>query len=173
MLALLALGAFVHVAAADALDDPFISLFGTTCFSQYTNLGGLSSNLQRDNFSELTGMAAKPFLGNGIGRVWTSSFQSYLYAIAVRDDGVCAVFAQRVLPERAKERFKATFSSGPSPMKSQEIQVLSPNSTTQTISYAWFSPGSDNQIQFTLTIVNDAAADIQAMVSMARVRRVP
>jgi len=171
VLILLAFGAFLRVADAGPMDDPLVSLFGTTCFAQYTNLDGLRSNLQRDKFQELNGTAAKPFLGPGTGRVWISSFQGSQYAIAVRDDGVCAVFAQQALVERVRKRFVETFSTTSLPFESKEVPMRSPNSMTHTIAYGWAQPTASTQLLFTLTTVDDPSAGIQAMLSMARIKR--
>ncbi|MCD9029050.1 hypothetical protein LDO26_12650 [Luteimonas sp. BDR2-5] len=115
---------------------------------------------------------AEFFLGGNPGKAWFVIAPSTTYVVALRDDTVCAVFAQRANPDHAHAGFSALVGTAPEPLLAavQDATGLGPNDKhTRTMAYAWSRPEDKDELLFILTTSKSSEATAQAMASMSLV----
>lgn len=115
---------------------------------------------------------AEFFLGGKPGKAWFVVAPSTAYVVALRDDTVCVVFAQRADPTQVHAGFSALVSTALEPLvaAAQDATGLGPNdSHTRTTAYTWSRPKDKDELLFVLTTSDRSDATAQAMVSMSLV----
>jgi hypothetical protein len=115
---------------------------------------------------------AEFFLGNKPGKAWFVVAPSTAYVVALRDDTVCAVYAQRANPDAVHAGFSALVGTAPEPLvaAAQDATELGPNDAhTRTNAYSWSRPEDKDELLFVLTTSDSSGATAQAMASMSLV----
>src|SRR5690606_12523537 len=82
-------------AAESAATMYFIKLYSATCLKSGANVLKLREILQAQRLPKVTEHEAAPFLKGNPGVVWAATAPFGTYAIVSRDDGLCAVIAQK------------------------------------------------------------------------------
>lgn len=154
--------------------DPFVGLFAQSCVRHFTDQDKLRELLTSQDIRTLPAGDAASFLGGQKGTAWAVEWAGRPYILALRDDRVCAVFAQRASARKVQEGFASMVSTPPKPMVAAKLDdaFAGPNNDNLTsVAYAWSRPEDKVQIQFTLTTSNAEAAGVQAMATMAVTRK--
>jgi hypothetical protein len=115
---------------------------------------------------------AEFFLGGNPGKAWFVNAPSTVYVVALRDDTVCAVFAQRANSDQVRARFSALVGEAPLPLVAtvQDATAVGPNNThTLNMAYSWSRPEDKDELLFVLTTSDNSEATAQAMISMSLV----
>jgi len=148
--------------------ETFISLFATTCMQHFYAPEKLRLEMTSQSAPVLLGEQSKFFLGGNLGTAWSVRLPDGMYVVSWRDDGVCAVFAQRAPVADVQSKFAALVASAPEPLTASPRETDGPNTDThKTSSYAWHRPKDKTELLFTLTTSSEANATVQAMASMA------
>ncbi|MDH5829085.1 hypothetical protein QFW80_00910 [Luteimonas sp. M1R5S18] len=122
--------------------------------------------------SEAPPEKAEFFLGGNPGKAWFVIAPPTAYVVALRDDTVCAVFAQRADPDQAHAGFSALVGTAPEPLVAavQDPAGLRPNDAhTRTMAYSWSRSEDKDELLFVLTTSDKSDATAQAMASMSLV----
>lgn len=154
--------------------DPFTSLFAQTCMQHHAAPEALRAMLGEWGAAELPAEAAAPFLGGGAGTAWALVRADVRYAVALQSTGICAVFAQRADVAAVRRHFAAIVAASPAPLVAHELPspASAPNAgALRTISYAWTREGDASELAFTLTTSDEPVPRIQAMASLATVKK--
>lgn len=149
--------------------DSFTSLFALTCMKHFYAHDKLRAEMAATNAAVLPQDRAAFFLNGSHGTAWAVLENGQRYVVALRDDDICAVYAQHAPVEVVQTNFVALVSSSPAPLVAEKLDgaASGPNSgVLHTIAYAWSRPKDDTQLTFTLTTSTDGAP-VQAMASMA------
>lgn len=174
LLALALLAPGFASAAGSALPDDFNALFAMTCMKHFYSQNELREAMNAQSDGVLSGEQAKYFLQGSPGTAWSVTAPSAKYVVALRDDTLCLVFAQRAVSSAVQRGFVALVSSAPDPLVAIKLNdpSLGPNrGTTRTIAYSWGRPEDDSELLFTLTTTDDVDATTQALASMALVNK--
>lgn len=145
-------------------------LFAGTCMKHFYSQDALRKAMSDTGAPEVPPEKAEFFLGGNPGKAWFVIAPSTAYVIALRDDTVCAVFAQRANADQAHAGFSALVSTAPKPLVAakQDAAALGPkDSHTRTVAYSWSRPEDKNELLFVLTTSDSADATAQAMASMS------
>lgn len=167
MLASIAIGALLQAGSEPPTPNDFMSVFTATCLQNYFNPERLIGLLNQGG-TELSGTDAQPFLRGSPGRSWRLEYRGRNYAVALRGDGICAVFAQEAAPEVAHEGFGKLLSSPAPPFEARKSPIGPGTGPLRTVSYVWARPDEQTQLQFTLTTSSEPTATIRAMASMVQ-----
>ncbi|WP_266169228.1 NMCC_0638 family (lipo)protein [Dyella subtropica] len=163
--------------AQDATDASafFVKLYATTCMKHYAKPEALKAEFEAAKTPALADATAKNFLGGMPGTAWARSGPGDgKFVVSLRDDGVCAVFAQQADAINVEQQFTALVSSSPAPLKAspeQDERGMAPTGPIHTLSYAWARPGDTSKLLFTLTTAVSPDAPVQAMATLARVAK--
>lgn len=154
----------------------FIDLFARTCMKHYAKPEGLKADIEALHASEVPAKAAGFFLGGTPGTAWAvAGPEGVRYVISLRDDGICATFAQKADTVIIEQEFNAMVSSSPAPLVASKLtdeNQMMPTGPIHTISYGWSAGQADTtQITFTLTTAVSPDAPVQAMASLTRTRK--
>ena len=132
----------------------------------------LVEQMKENDVAEVPPQNADFFLGGQSGKAWIVVEPGGRYVVALRDDGICAVFAQKTNAALAHKNFAELVSVAPKPMQSGKRNAEAPNDgDTMSASYAWFRPKDKSEFLFTLTTSTSDTATVQAMASMSTVER--
>lgn len=168
---LLAIAALLPaLAAASPASDGINDLFAGTCMKHFYS----QDNLRKAMSDALEAPVEKAefFLGGNPGKAWFVVAPSTAYVVALRDDTVCAVFAQHANPDQVRAGFLALVATAPEPLvaEAQNATGLGPNDAhTRTTAYSWSRPEDKDELLFVLTTSDRNDATAQAMVSMSLV----
>lgn len=174
MRALLALATLLPLsAAASPPADSINDLFAGTCMKHFYSQDGLRKAMSDLGSPEVPAEKAKFFLDNKAGKAWFVIAPSTPYVVALRDDSVCAVFAQRANSEQVRSGFVALVGAAPRPLAAavedgSSIGALN-DEHVRTLAYSWSRPEDKDQLLFVLTTSDSSEATAQAMVSMSLV----
>lgn len=169
-IAALALLAPPTVLATEAVPDDFNMLFANTCMKYFYAQDGLKKAMAEQRAGVLDGEQAEFFLGGQPGTAWIITISGDKYVVSLRDDSLCAVFAQRADSEAVQRGFGALVDSAPEPLTAKRLDdpALGPNTASaRTIAFSWGREQDDSELVFTLTTSDDVSATAQAMASMA------
>jgi hypothetical protein len=159
---------FLQVAAPEATPDAFMAVFTTTCMKYYDSSDKLRAAMKASGTAALTGDAAAFFLSRRPGTAWGVSAQERRYIVALRDDGICTVFAQQADVDAVRQGFTRLVSKASPPLEARSLPGgPSGGGVVQTTTYAWSRPADETQLVFTLTTSTSPAAPVQAMASVA------
>ena len=177
----LPVGLALLLAAAPCLaqnDDAaafFIKLYTEKCMKHYAKPEALRAEFEAAKTPELPADTAGFFLGGSPGKAWPQRGPGEgRFVVSLRDDGVCTVFAQYADDVGVEQRFKTLASTSPAPLAAtagKEEHSMAPTGPIHTLSYAWSRPGDDSELLFTLTTAVSPDAPVQAMASLARVKK--
>lgn len=150
----------------------FIKLFADACMKHYTNLDGIKAEMDAEHAAALPADKSGFFLGGKPGKAWVrTDTDGRGYVVSLRDDGICAVFAQKADTVMVEQQFNAIASTSPAPMVAQKLMDQNEMVATgpiHTISYGWSAgKGDKTQLTFTLTTAVSPDAFVQAMASLA------
>lgn len=168
----LAAALFPALAAASPPPDSINDLFAGTCMKHFYSQDNLRKAMVDLGAPEAPPEKAEFFLGGNPGKAWFVMAPSTAYVVALRDDGVCAVFAQRADIEQVRVGFSSLVGTAPEPLlaAAQDSTGLGPNDAhTRTVAYSWSRPQDQDELLFVLTTSSRDDATAQAMVSMSRV----
>jgi len=170
---LLAAAALVPtLAVASPPRDSIGDLFADTCMKHFYSQDALRKVMSDTDAPEASPEKAAFFLGGKPGKAWFVTGPSTAYVVALRDDTVCAVFAQRANADQARAGFAALVSTAPEPLVAvvQDADAFGPNdSHTRTAAYSWSRPEDKVELLFVLTTSESPDATVQAMASMSLV----
>lgn len=158
------------LAAASPPPDSINDLFAGTCMKHFYSQDNLRKAMS--DTPEAPPEKAEFFLGGNPGKAWFVIAPSTAYVVALRDDTVCAVFAQRANPDQVRTGFSALVGTAPVPLVAavQEATGLGPNDVhTRTTAYSWSRPEDKDELLFVLTTSTSNHATAQAMASMSLV----
>ncbi len=169
--AALALALPFQAAAAQAPPaTDFIDLFATTCVAHFHAQDRLREAMSARGASVIKEQPASFFLGGQPGTAWSLRTAAGRHVVALREDGVCAVSAQRADLEQVHAGFAALAATAPAPMVARPRDDAGPSGgALRTVAYAWRRPGERAALLFTLTTSSETSATIQAMASLALV----
>ena len=161
-----------HAQEPPSVQEPFTTLFALTCMQHYYSPNKLGEQMEADGAAEVPPQNAEFFLGGKTGKAWIVLEQESRYVISLRDDGICAVFAQKANDVEAHKNFASLVSTAPTPMLSEKRETNAPDSgDARSASYAWFRPKDKSELLFTLTTTSSETATVQAMASMGLAMR--
>jgi hypothetical protein len=149
--------------------DSFTTLFAYTCMKNFYAHDQLRAEMAKSNSTALPQDRAAFFLNGAPGTAWAVLEGGQRYVVVLRDDAICAVYAQHAPVEVVQKNFIALVSSSPAPLVAEKLDsaTAGPNSDVlHTITYAWSRPKDDTELTFTLTTSMDGVP-VQAMASMA------
>ena len=177
---LLAVVALLLVSANTRAQDAeasafFMKLYTTTCMKHYAKPEALSAEFTAAKTPTLPDDTARAFLGGMPGKAWPQRGPGEgKFVVSLRDDGVCAVFAQYADTINVEQQFTALVATSPAPLTSsreQDDHGMAPTGPIHTLSYAWARPGDSTKLVFTLTTAVSPDAPVQAMATLARVTK--
>jgi len=160
------------LATASPPPDSIGDLFAGTCMKHFYSQDDLRKLMGDIGTPEAPSEKAEFFLGGNPGKAWFVIAPSTAYVVALRDDGVCAVFAQRAEPNQVQADFSALVGKAPKPLTAavRDSADLGPNDThTLTAAYSWSQPEGTDELLFVLTTSDGSEATAQAMISMSLV----
>jgi hypothetical protein len=152
----------------DSLND----LFAGTCMKHFYSQNNLRQAMS--DSPEVPPDKAEFFLGGKTGKAWFVIAPSTAYVVVLRDDTVCAVFAQRANSESTRAGFSALVGTAPEPLVAAALEPgsLGPNNQhARTIAYSWSRPEDTSELLFVLTTSDSSEATAQALASMSLVGR--
>lgn len=166
---------------AQALDAPavqparFVNLFHDACMVYMGQDQALDAILERNGFRILPMGPATAYLQGGTGLAWAAPKSLGDLVVAVRDDGICAVFARRASEAQVREAFDGLVRAAASPvlpvMREPDRVLDSPTGPMNFASYLQGRPSGTAAIQFTLATTTSAAAPDQAIATLSLVDR--
>jgi hypothetical protein len=162
------------VSAAEIETSNFNALFATTCMQYFYSQEDLRKEMPGQSAEVLPAEQSEFFLGGQPGTAWILVVSGAKYVVSLRDDTLCAVFAQRAESAAVQTGFSSLVGSAPEPLIATKLDdlALGPNNrSTRTIAYSWGRPKDDSELVFTLTTSDDVDATVQAMASMALVKK--
>ena len=172
---LLATAALVpSLVVASPPPDSIGDLFAGTCMKHFYSQDALRKAMSDTGAPEASPEKAEFFLGGNPGKAWFVIGPSTAYVVALRDDTVCAVFAERADADQAHAGFADLVSTAPEPLVAavQDADALGPNdSHTRTAAYSWSRPEDKDELLFVLTTSDSPEATAQAMASVSLVGR--
>lgn len=160
------------LAEASPPPDSIGDLFAGTCMKHFYSQDGLRAFMGDIGAPEAPPEKVEFFLGGSPGKAWFVIAPSTAYVVALRDDTVCTVFAQRADPDEVQAGFLALVGTAPEPLVAaeQDAAELGPNdANTQTMAYSWSRPEDQDELLFVLTTSDSSDATAQAMISMSLV----
>ncbi|WP_425480565.1 NMCC_0638 family (lipo)protein [Luteimonas terricola] len=160
------------LATASTPSDSINDLFAGTCMKHFYSQDNLRKAMGDIGAPEAPPEKAEFFLDGNSGTAWFVVAPSTTYVVALRDDTVCAVFAQRADPNQVHAGFSALVGTAPEPLMAaaQEATGLGPNAPyTRTMAYTWSRSEDKDELLFVLTTSDSSDATAQAMVSMSLV----
>ena len=163
---------FPAFAVASMPPDSINDLFAGTCMKHFYSQDSLRKAMSDIGAPEAPVEKAEFFLAGKPGKAWFVVAPSTAYVVALRDDSVCAVFAQRANADQAHSGFSNMVGTAPEPLvaTAQGATALGPQAPqTRTTAYSWSRSEDKDQLLFVLTTSDSADATAQAMVSMSLV----
>ncbi len=160
------------LAVASPPPDSIGDLFAGTCMKYFYSQDNLRNLMGEIGAPEAPPEKAEFFLGGKPGKAWFVIAPSTTYVVALRDDMLCAVFAQRANSDQVRKGFSALVGEAPSPLvaRFQDATPIGPNDAyTHTMAYSWSRPEDKDQLLFVLTTSEKSEATAQAMISMSLV----
>jgi hypothetical protein len=152
--------------------DTFTRLFAHTCMKHFYSQDKLRQDMASNPV--LQGKPSSFFLGGKPGTAWSVQADTGKYVVSLRDDNVCAVFAQRANISEVQDNFVSLVAVARDPLISIEREPAGPNSDTlKTVSYAWTRPKDKTELLFTLTTSAETSPTVQAMASLAVTAKKP
>ena len=169
----LAIAALLPIlATASPPPDSINDLFAGTCMKYFYSQDNLRKAMDEIGAPEAPPEKAEFFLGGNPGKAWFVVAPSTAYVVALRDDTICAVFAQHADPNQVHAGFSALVSTAPEPLVAvaQDATGLGPNDAhTRTMAYTWSRPEDEDELLFVLTTTDSSDATAQAVVSLSLV----
>ncbi|WNL45984.1 hypothetical protein RKE25_21660 [Dyella sp. BiH032] len=159
----------------DAAAAFFVKLYTEKCMKHYAKPEALKAEFEAANTPELPADTAGVFLGGAAGKAWPQRGPGEgRFVVSLRDDGVCTVFAQYADDVSVERRFKELVSTSPAPLTAapeKDERKMAPTGPIHTLSYTWSRPGDESELLFSLTTAVSPDAPVQAMASLARVKK--
>ena len=156
------------VASEASQPEAFTALFASTCMKHFYSQDELRAEMSAERADVLRGEPSSFFLGGKSGTAWSVLIAGGKYVVALRDDSVCAVFAQRAPVAEVQTNFVSLVATAPEPLVASPRDATGPNSgALKTIAYSWYRPEDKTELLFTLTTSSEAAPVVQAMASLA------
>jgi len=151
----------------------FVKLYAEKCMKHYAKPEALKAEFEAAKTPELPADTARFFLGGEPGKAWPQQGPGQgRFVVSLRDDGVCAVFAQYADDVSVEQKFKDLVSTSPAPLtatREKDDRSIEATGPIHTLSYAWARAGDPTKLQFTLTTAVSPDAPVQAMATLARV----
>ncbi len=178
LVASVALGITASATASEPADsgfDAFSALFATTCMQHYYSQETLPDAIAAYGGQPIPAENASFFLRGANGSAWIIVAEEGRFVVSLGDTGICAVFAQRAVPDVTRAGFLTLVSTTHPPLLAEPrtITAGSNDGRSSTIAYAWFRPEDDKELLFALTTSDDPAATSQAFATMSLVTREP
>jgi len=153
----------------------FVKLYAEKCMKHYAKPDALKAAFEAAKTPELPAATAGFFLGGAPGKAWPQKGPGEgRFVVSLRDDGICAVFAQHADDVSVEKHFKDLVSTSPPPLTAaadKDEHGMSPTGPIHTLSYTWSRPGDDSELLFTLTTAVSPDAPVQAMASLGRTKK--
>ena len=135
---------------------------------------GLRKAMDEQGAEVLAGGQAEFFLGGQAGTAWILTALSTKYVVSLREDALCAVFAQRAESGPVQSGFASLVSSAPEPLVARKLKdpaLGTTSGSTKTAAYSWGRPEDQTELVFTLTTSDDSNVTAQAMASMTLTKK--
>jgi len=153
----------------------FVKLYAETCMKHYSKPDTLKAEFEAAKTPELPASTAGFFLGGMPGKAWPQRGPGQgRFVVSLRDDGICAVFAQHADDVAVEKGFRNLVSTSPPPLTAaadKDEHAMSPTGPIHTLSYTWSRPGDSSELLFTLTTAVSPDAPVQAMASLGPTRK--
>ena len=146
------------------------TLFAKTCMANFYSQDKLREEMAAQESPVLNAEQSKVFLGGATGTAWGVAVDDAAYIVVLRDDNVCAVYAQRVPVAEVQKNFTAMVSAGVPPLVAEKIKDISPapvSGSMTTIAFSWSRAGDKVKLVFTLTTSSEESPTIQAFATMS------
>lgn len=147
-----------------------VGLFAKTCVKHTGKADELRTELKTAGLPVIPDQYAASFLGGAPGQAWSATNPVGEFVIAVRQDGICAVFARQANQKDTETIFATMVKAVSRPpfavTKGKETTATTPNGPTHTMAYKSAAPKAKTAIQFTLTTASEPTAALQAMASL-------
>lgn len=150
--------------------ESFTNLFAQTCMANFYSQEKLRSDMAAQGSPVLAAEHSQPFMGGATGTAWGVVVEESAYIVVLRDDNVCAVYAQHAPVGEVRKNFMALYSSGPPLLVVEKMDDISsgpdadPSTTT---AYSWSRAGDKEKLVFTLTTSSGESSGIQASATMS------
>ena len=155
------------VAQAEPLND----LFSATCIAGNGQMAAVEATLRSRGLGPLDAAVADTFLHGKAGQAWAVPMTGGGGAVAVTEEGLCMVFAQRADVAAVEKTLAGLVASLPAAANPRRVE--SPSSTNAVMrsqSWAITPPAApESSILITLSMATSDAAPLQAMISRAQV----
>lgn len=152
----------------------FANIYSGTCLKFAGKPAELRTELDTNKQPQLPADKAKAFLVGHPGTAWLIANPGGSFVVSLRDDNVCAVYAQRANATEVEKRFIALVTQTGTPdlliTKSLDQQAKTTNGPTHTLAYTWSAAKAAQKMLFTLTTTTSNNSAMQAMASLAMVR---
>ena len=175
--ALVWLGSIARATAAAGFDTraiAFVNLYRDTCMNHLNKPAALRSDLEGQGWRPVSSQYASFFLQGKPGRTWAMAKSGGNFVVALRDDGICAVFARSAKQNDVELFFNALVRSTEAaglPTERRPDKVLqTPNGPVRYTSYVQGKPESTVRISLVLSTTSSTTASIQAMATLSLVR---
>ncbi|MGH8141392.1 MAG: NMCC_0638 family (lipo)protein, partial [Steroidobacteraceae bacterium] len=117
------------------------------------------------------------FLQGVPGQTWAVTKSGGNFVVALRDDGICAVFARRAKQADVELFFNAlvrsTAATGLPTQRRPDKVLQTPNGPIRYTSYVQGKPESTLRISLALSTSRSTTAGIQAMATLSLIRKAP
>lgn len=149
----------------EAFAETAVGFFDRTCLKHFRDHGGLKARLAEGgawHLPVMKGGLEQVFLGGAAGTAWLLKEGDGIFALALREDGTCSVFARRADEIRVLEKVEALLKGGFFTGK----EVDSDHKTVFTRRYYEVSAGAD-RLQMVVSTTREPGAQFQAAFSVA------
>ncbi|TDK21739.1 hypothetical protein E2F46_14455 [Luteimonas aestuarii] len=148
--------------------DAFSTLFASTCMQHYDSQDALTAAITAYGGQDVPAGNASFFLGGKGGAAWIILAEEGRFVVSLREDGTCAVFAQRAIAEAARAGFQSLVSTAHPPLLAEpRTMPTAVDEQSRTLACAWFRPEDDSELLFVLTTSDDPDANVQAVATVS------
>jgi hypothetical protein len=149
----------------------FVNLFRDTCMQHLAKPQALRADLDAKGLNAVPPADTGPFLGGHAGQTWVIPDNS---VVALRDDGVCAVFARQAVDRDVQLFFNALVQATESPalptFRNPDKHLQTPTGPVTYISYVQGKPESRLRISLALSTTSSVTAGVQAMATLSLIQ---
>jgi len=174
---LISIGGMGRAAAAAGFDPraiAFVNLYRDTCMDHLNKPAALRSDLDGQGWQSVPSQDASFFLQGAPGRTWAVTKSAENFVVALRDDGICAVFAHSAKQGDVELFFnalvKSTAATGLPTERHPDKVLQTSNGPVRYTSYVQGKPESKVRISLALSTTSSTTANVQAMATLSLIR---
>ncbi|PPC78261.1 hypothetical protein C4K68_06405 [Pokkaliibacter plantistimulans] len=161
-----------QAAGIDPAAEFFATLYLNTCMRYVGDAQTLRNQLLQQKLPALSKDEAAFFLENQKGEAWSVPSSVGNFVLAIRRDGICAVFAERANTATTEALFSSLMVKTPNGLQALKVRDTARQGnlgTVRTMEYRWFAAGNNKALQFILTTLPAGDAKVQAMATSSTV----